>query len=153
MEDIFVIVVSGVAAVISIVFLVVNFPELSTNLLGIKPYQIDRIMTWFDPTQQVEDDRFQIDRSLLTIGSGQLTGKGMNNAEVALPEAHTDFIFAIIGESFGFIGGALVIFLFFLLLYRLVTLGMKSYESNPLGLIYALDLWRLFSFIRLRILG
>src|SRR5699024_7301765 len=53
------------------------------------------------------------------------------SAEVGLPEAHTDFIFSIIGESFGFVGAALTIFLFFLLIYRLVTLGMKAYETNP----------------------
>lgn len=128
-----VLIVGGTAALFLSVMLIVNFPEMATNVLGIKPYQIDRVMTWFDPNQQVDDDRFQIDRSLLTVGSGQLTGKGMNHAEVALPEAHTDFIFSIIGESFGFIGGAVVIFMFFLLLYKLVTLGMKSYTLNPFG--------------------
>lgn len=124
---------AGTAFVTGAIFLIVTLPELSTKYLGIKPYQIKRITTWFDPTQQVDDDRFQIDRSLLTIGSGQLTGKGMSSAEVSLPEAHTDFIFSIIGESFGFVGAAIVIFVFFLLLYRLVTLGMKCYQSNPFG--------------------
>lgn len=125
--------IGGIAALALVLLLIVNFPELSTKVLGIKPYQIDRVMTWFDPTQQVDDDRFQIDRSLLTIGSGKLTGKGMSHAEVALPEAHTDFIYSIIGESFGFVGASLVILVFFLLLYKLVTLGMKSYEFNPFG--------------------
>ena len=101
-------IVGGVATIVLSVLLIVNFPELSQTVLGIKSYQIERIMTWFDPTQQVSDDRYQIDRSLLTIGSGQLTGKGMNSAEVALPEAHTDFIFSIIGESFGFMALILV---------------------------------------------
>lgn len=128
-----ILIIGGIAALLMAILLIVNLPELSTKVLGIKPYQIERVMTWFDPTQQVDDDRYQIDRSLLTIGSGQLTGKGMNNAEVALPEAHTDFIFSIIGESFGFIGSAIVIFLFFLLIYKLVTLGMKAYEFNPFG--------------------
>lgn len=128
-----VLIVAGAAAVTLAILLVVNFPTLAQSVLGIKPYQMDRIMTWFDPSQQVQDDRFHIERSLLTIGSGQLTGKGMNNPEVALPEAHTDFIFSIIGESFGFIGAAFVIFIFFLLLYKLVTLGMKTYEFNPFG--------------------
>lgn len=126
-------IVGGVASLVMAVLLIVNFPDLSQTVLGIKPYQIDRVMTWFDPTQQVEDDRYQIDRSLLTIGSGQLSGKGMSNAEVALPEAHTDFIFSIIGESFGFIGSSMVIVLFFLLIYKLVTLGMKSFEFSPFG--------------------
>src|SRR5699024_12326247 len=57
----------------------------------------------------------------------------MKSAEVELPEAHTDFIFSIIGESFGFVVAALTIFLFFLLIYRLVTLGMTAYETNPFG--------------------
>jgi rod shape determining protein RodA len=126
-------IIGGLAFLLFSVYLIVTFPELSKEVLGIKGYQIDRVMTWFDPTQQVADDRFQIDRSLLTIGSGQLTGKGMNAAEVSLPEAHTDFIFSIIGESFGFVGAAMVIFLFFLLLYRLVTLGMKCFDTNPFG--------------------
>jgi len=124
---------SGVLLVVLLFMLIVNLPELSQEVLGIKPYQIDRIMTWFDPTQQVGDDRYHIDLSLLTIGSGQLTGKGMSGAEVSLPEAHTDFIFSIIGESFGFIGSSVVIFIFFLLIYKLVTLGMKSAEFSPYG--------------------
>ena len=128
-----VLIIGGAASLVLAVLLIVNFPDLAQTVLGIKPYQIDRVMTWFDPNQQVSDDRFQIDRSLLTIGSGQLFGKGMNNPEVALPEAHTDFIFSIIGESFGFIGSAIVIFAFFLLIYKLVTLGMKSYEHHPYG--------------------
>lgn len=127
------ILVTGISAVVLAVFLVVNFPEIATEKLGIQPYQIKRVVTWFDPTVQVSDDTFQIDRSLLSVGSGQLTGKGMKSAEVGLPEAHTDFIFSIIGESFGFVGAALTIFLFFLLIYRLVTLGMKAYETNPFG--------------------
>ena len=112
-------------------FLTVNFPDLAEKVLGIKPYQIERVTTWFDPTEQVDSDRYQIERSLTTIGSGELTGKGLDNAEVALPEAHTDFIFSIVGESFGFIGSAVVIFIFFLLLYRLVTLGISSFEFSP----------------------
>src|SRR5699024_4841832 len=125
------IVLAGLIFAVFVVMLVVNFTELSTKYLGIKPYQIDRVMTCCDPTEQIADDRFHIDRSLLTVGSGKLFGKGMKEAEVALSEAHTDFVFSIIGESFGFVGSALVVFAFFLLLYRLVTLGMKTYEFSP----------------------
>lgn len=115
------------------IFLVVRYPEFTTRFLGIKPYQIDRIMTWFNPTQQVNDERYQIDLSLRTIGSGQLKGKGMDKSESTLPEAHTDFIFSIVGESFGFIGSTAVLFLFFLFIYKLVILGMKSLEFSPYG--------------------
>src|SRR5699024_9816921 len=110
------IVLAGLIFAVFVVMLVVNFPELSTKYLGIKPYQIDRVMTWFDPTEQVADDRFQIDRSLLTVGSGKLFGKVMKEAEVAIPEAHTDFIFLIFGESFGFVSSALVYCIFLLII-------------------------------------
>lgn len=126
-------IISGIAFLAAAVTLIVTLPEMATSVLGIKPYQIDRVMTWFDPNEQVADDTFQIDRSLLTLGSGQLSGKGMGNPEVALPEAHTDFIFSIIGESFGFIGSALVVFVFFLLIYKFVTLGMNIYDDHPFG--------------------
>lgn len=126
-------IVGGAAVIALSLLLVINFPEISQEVLGIKQYQINRIMTWFDPTQQDPNDRYHIDLSLLTIGSGQLIGKGMKNAEVNIPEAHTDFIFSIIGESFGFIGAAAVIFIFFLLIYKLVTLGMKVYPFSPFG--------------------
>lgn len=123
----------GVAAISGALLLIIKFPDFAVEVLKIKKYQIRRVMTWFDPTQQVSDDRYHIDLSLQTVGSGQITGKGMNSAEVFLPEAHTDFIFSIIGESFGFLGAAGVIFLFFLLIYRLVTLGLKVFDTNPFG--------------------
>lgn len=123
--------ISGVTAVVLAVFVIVNFTDFAKNVLKIEPHQIDRVMTWFDPSEQDSNDRYHIDLSLQTVGSGQLTGKGMNSAQVQIPEAHTDFIFSIIGESFGFIGGTIVILVFFLFLYKLVTLGMKSYAFSP----------------------
>src|SRR5699024_658738 len=86
-----------------------------------------------DPTQQTSDDTFQVDRSKLAVGSGQLMGKGMSALQVKLPEAHTDFIFSVIGESFGFMGSAAVIFVYFLLLYKLVTLGLKIFQYSEFG--------------------
>src|SRR5699024_5971518 len=70
-------IVGGGAIGDGIISLVIKFPELSQQLIGIKPYQINRVLTWFDPTQQ-GNDTFQIDRSKLAVGSGQLTGKGMS---------------------------------------------------------------------------
>ncbi|MFD1038632.1 FtsW/RodA/SpoVE family cell cycle protein [Virgibacillus byunsanensis] len=114
--------------------IIVKFPDVSQELIGIEGYQVDRIVTWFDSTQQTSDNTYQFDLSMLAIGSGQLMGKGMSNLEVVqLPDAHTDFIFSVIGESFGFIGCALVILLFFVMLYRLVTLGLSSFRHNVFG--------------------
>lgn len=121
----------GISAIVLVVLLILNFPEFSMQVLKIEPHQVNRVLTWFDPSSQDKNDRYHIDLSLQTVGSGKLTGKGMNSAQVPIPEAHTDFIFSIIGESFGFIGGSVVILVFFLFLYRLVTLGMKSLAFNP----------------------
>lgn len=120
----------GLTAIALAVLLIVNFPDFSKDVLKIEPHQIKRVLTWFDASSQDSNDRYHIDLSLLTVGSGKLTGKGMNSAEVQIPEAHTDFVFSIIGESFGFIGSAVVIFVFFLFLYRLVILGMKTSQYN-----------------------
>lgn len=112
--------------------LIVTFPEMSQTLIGIKPYQINRVLIWFDPTQQ-GNDTFHIDRSMLSLGSGQLFGKGIGHIQVGLPEAHTDFVFSIIGESFGFLGTAAVILLYFMFFYKLVRLGLKVSKFSVFG--------------------
>lgn len=127
-----VIVSSGAFVGLSL-YLVVTLPEMAEKYLKIKPYQIGRIMTWFDPTQQTKDDRYHIELSLQTVGPGRMTGIGLNPPQVVLPEAHTDFIFAVVASSFGFIGAAILVFVFFLLIYKLVTLGMKIHPINPFG--------------------
>lgn len=117
----------------AIIGFIIKFPVLAQELIGIKQYQVNRILTWFDPTQQSSDATFHFDRAYMALGSGQLFGKGMGSLEVNYPEAHTDFIFSVIGESFGFIGSAIVIFLYFMLLYKLVTLGLSIYKQSPFG--------------------
>nr|WP_245208121.1 FtsW/RodA/SpoVE family cell cycle protein [Sediminibacillus dalangtanensis] len=113
--------------------LVVKFPEFTQSTLHIAPYQMDRIETWLGFSESDSDNSFHFRRSLLAIGSGQLTGKGINNTEVYIPEAQTDFIFSIIGETFGFTGCAIVILLYFLLIYKLVSLGLKIHPNYDFG--------------------
>src|SRR5690625_2602697 len=125
-------IVAGTALRAAFICLVVNYPELAKDLICIKQYQINRVLIWFDPSLQ-GNDTFHIDRSMLAVGSGQLFGKGMSSIQVHLPEAHTDFVFSIIGESFGFIGSSMVIFLYFILFYKLVTLGIKISEFSNFG--------------------
>lgn len=126
-------IVTLLVAAVTVVFIVVQFPSFAQEVLHIKPYQMGRVMTWFDHSQQTSNDTFHIDRSMQALGSGKLTGKGMDSLQVQLPEAQTDFIFSVIGESFGFIGTAAVVLLYFLLMYRLVTLGLEVYTKNPYG--------------------
>src|SRR5690625_542298 len=120
----------GSAIVAAVIGFIIQFPDLAQEI-GVQGYQVDRILTWFDPSQQSSDATFQFDRAYMALGSGQLFGKGMGSLEVPYPEAHTDFIFSVIGESFGFIGSAVVVFLYFMLLYKLVTLGLNVYKYSP----------------------
>ncbi|MFA1819567.1 FtsW/RodA/SpoVE family cell cycle protein [Virgibacillus oceani] len=123
--------IAGISALgAAVIGFIIRFPEIAQEL-GVAGYQVDRILTWFDPTQQSSDATFHIDRAYMALGSGQLFGKGMGELEVSFPEAHTDFIFAVIGESFGFIGSAVVVFLYFMLLYKLVTLGLNVHKHSP----------------------
>ncbi|GAA0599354.1 cell shape-determining peptidoglycan glycosyltransferase RodA [Virgibacillus siamensis] len=113
--------------------MVVKFPEMSQDTLGLDAYQVDRIMTWVNPDKQSEDDTYHVDKSMLALGSGQLLGKGIDSLQVGTPEAHTDFIFSVIGEGFGFLGTAGVILLYFLLMYKLLTLGLNMSRYSGFG--------------------
>src|SRR5690606_11734144 len=79
-----VILTTGIAAATAAVLLIVNFPDFAQNVLKIEPHQINRGLTWFDPSSQDSNDRYHLDLSLMTVGSGQLTGKGMNSAQVQI---------------------------------------------------------------------
>ncbi|MBS4208482.1 FtsW/RodA/SpoVE family cell cycle protein [Bacillus sp. FJAT-50079] len=101
--------------------------ELLKDVL--KPHQYKRIYSWLDPFSYRSDEGLQLVRSLLAIGSGQTGGKGFGNREVYMPESHSDFIFSTIGEEFGFIGGSIVIILFFMLIYQITRIGLET--KNP----------------------
>lgn len=63
-----------------------KFPELSQDLIGLEEYQVDRVASWINPSQQDSDDTFQFNKSMLALGSGQLFGKGMTSLQVETPE-------------------------------------------------------------------
>lgn len=117
---------SGAALAAGILYFVLWHPEVLEKYLGVKEYQFARIYSWLDPYNYQSSTGFQLTRSLLAIGSGETTGKGYGTREVYLPESHTDFIFSIIGEEFGFIGSSFVISLFFLLIYHITKVGMET---------------------------
>ncbi|KPH73860.1 rod shape-determining protein RodA [Oceanobacillus caeni] len=128
---------AGAAAGGSLLWFIIKFPDIAQEVIGIQQYQVNRILTWFDPTQTSSDANWHFDRAHMALGSGQLMGKGLNGIEVYYSEAQTDFIFSVIGESFGFIGSALVIFLYFILLYKLVTLGLNINKHSSFGSYYS----------------
>ena len=108
----------GVAAVIYMVF--------------VKGYEQDRIRVWLDPMgvfAENPNEAWQTVQSLYAIGSGGVMGQGLGNSRqkhLFLPEPQNDFIFSVICEELGFVGAVLVIVLFALLLWRGITIGMKS---------------------------
>lgn len=118
---------SGSVALISIIFYFVLWrPDILERYLGVKEYQFGRIYSWIDPYHYQSSSGYQLIRSLLAIGSGETAGKGFGTREVYLPESHSDFIFSVVGEEFGFIGSSLLISLFFLLIYHITRVGMET---------------------------
>jgi len=93
----------------------------------LKPYQKNRILTFLDPDADPLGAGYQIIQSKIAIGSGGLFGKGFLNGSQAylnfLPEKHTDFIFTLYSEEFGFLGSAFMVFLYFLITSRIIFIG------------------------------
>ena len=93
----------------------------------LKPYQKSRILTFLNPDSDPLGAGYQIIQSKIAIGSGGLFGKGFLNGSQAyldfLPEKHTDFIFTLYAEEFGFFGSVSMVFLYFLITYRIVHIG------------------------------
>lgn len=86
-----------------------------------KPYRMARLAVFLDPMKDTQDSGYQLFQSLLALASGGVWGQGLGESHQKynyLPEAHTDFIFAILGEELGLIGGLAVLVLFLCFLYK-----------------------------------
>jgi cell division protein FtsW (lipid II flippase) len=97
----------------------------------LKPHQQERILGWLSPSEYA-DHAYQTNKAILAVGSGELKGNGFGGGTVYIPEKHTDFIFATIAEEGGFIAAAVVLSLFFVLLYRMAVIG--DHAESPFGL-------------------
>jgi len=109
-----------------LIYLVIAAPNVLEKYLGIDEYQLYRIYSWLDPLAYEQGSGMQLYKSLQAIGSGMLTGKGFDNREVYIPDAHTDFIFSVIGEEYGFIGASLVLLVFFVLIYHIIRIALNA---------------------------
>ena len=94
--------------------------------LGMDTYQINRITAWLDPFKYAQSTTYQQAQSLIAIGSGGLTGLGFNMSNLLIPVRESDMIFTVIGENFGFVGGLVVIGLYFLLIFRMLRATLLS---------------------------
>ncbi|MDO4982248.1 MAG: putative lipid II flippase FtsW [Eubacteriales bacterium] len=104
-------------------------------LLTMFPYASSRIVTWRDPFASSSDEGYQIIQSLYSIGSGGLSGLGLGGSRqkyLFLPEEHNDFIFSVVCEELGFIGAALILVLFSLLIIRGYCIAMRCGDRYSL---------------------
>ena len=116
-------------AYLSVIFLSVAPVAISF----LKPYQKSRILTFLDPTRDPLGAGYQITQSKIAIGSGGLFGKGFLNGSQSyldyLPEKHTDFIFTLFSEEFGFFGSCVILLLYLLITWRLVGIGNMTRDA------------------------
>jgi rod shape determining protein RodA len=124
---------------VSIAFVLAAGPAVGVHVL--KPYQVGRLTSFLHPSSNfVEikekesktgepDPAYQLAQSKIAIGSGQKTGRGVNSTQTRLnfvPEDQTDFVFAAVGEQYGFLGAGLVLCLFALLIWRALRILVMS---------------------------
>jgi rod shape determining protein RodA len=141
--------VLGVLAVASISFVLIGGPAVGVTVL--KPYQVDRLTAFLNPTDDPGKQGYQLKQSIAGIGSGQKTGRGPEGATQTkldfIPEHHTDFIFAVVGEEFGFAGAAVVLSLYALLLWRalrVLTMAKNVFGALVAGGIAAMLMFQIF---------
>jgi cell division protein FtsW len=116
-------------------------PPLLALVIWAAPYRLRRITAFMDPWADPRGSGFQIIQSWLALGNGGLFGQGIGGSTQKLfylPESHTDFIFAIIGEELGFVGAMAVVGLFTVLVWRGLRTGLRA--PDPFGAYLALGI-------------
>jgi len=107
---------------------------------SMEDHQRSRILTFIDPMRDPKGEGYQVIQSQVAIGSGGMLGKGFGEGSQVnlsfLPEEHTDFIFSVLGEQFGFVGTFVVLGLFFILLWRGIMI-CRLYENRFVNLVVA----------------
>ena len=137
----------AVAVLAAAVFVVL--PKAGVQVL--EDYQMDRLTAFMNPDDDPSSAAYQVNQSKIAIGSGGLPGKGVEGATQTadnfLPEHHTDFIFAVVGEQRGFIGAALLLGLYVVVVWRAIrsiTLAASLYEGLIAAGIAGMFLTQLF---------
>ncbi len=132
----------GVLAVAVPVFMILLMLVLQSDQTIIEPYQQNRILAFLNPEEYSTAEAYQQINSVMAIGSGQLLGKGYDSDEINsvkngnfISEPQTDFIFAVIGEEFGFVGTCTVIILLILISIECIIIAKRS--KDMAGLIIA----------------
>ena len=134
---------------LGILMVLVVLPATGHHVL--KPYQMQRLTGFLHPSHDVKNQTYNILQSLTAIGSGGKTGLGVNGASQVnlhfLPAPNTDFIFAVVGETYGFAGAAVVLSLYALLIWRalrILTLAKNLYGTLIAGGLLAMLMFQVF---------
>lgn len=117
--------VTGATGAFALLWAAIYAQDFLSNKLGLSLYQFERIYSWLDPFSYKSNEGMHLIQSLTAIGSGGMSGKGFQGREVYVMENHTDFIFTVIGEEYGFIGACIVISLFFFLIYHMTKIALE----------------------------
>jgi len=138
----------GALAVVAMAAVIVAAPAMGVEVL--KPYQTDRLTAFVNPTENPAKQGYQQAQSLVAVGSGGKTGLGDQAKQTKLdflPEHHTDFVFSALGEEFGFMGAAIVLSLFALLIWRclrILTMSKNLYGTLIAGGVVAMLMFQIF---------
>lgn len=129
---------TGIVAlvIVSATFVLVAAPAAGVHVL--KHFQEERLTAFLHPSSNPQKQGYQQEESKVAIGAGQKTGRGVNATQTKLnfvPEDHTDFIFAAVGEQYGFVGAAFVLSLYALLIWR--TLRILTMAKDLFGSLVA----------------
>lgn len=104
-------------------------------LILLEPYRIKRVLSFWNPWEDPFGNGYQLTQSLIALGRGNFLGQGLGNSIQKLdylPDAHSDFIFSIIGEELGYIGAFLILLLIFSLALRAMYIGQKALEKEQI---------------------
>jgi rod shape determining protein RodA len=128
----------GLVALLAVSMTIVLVAAPAAGVHVLKTYQVERLTAFLHPSSNPQKQGYQQEESKVAIGSGQKTGRGVNSTQIKgnyVPEDDTDFVFAAVGEQYGFIGAALVLSLYALLIWR--TLRILTMSKDLFGTLVA----------------
>ncbi len=135
-------------AAVAVVMTLLVAPKLGVTVLH--DYQKERLTAFLNPSENPADQGYQQNQSRIAIGSGEKTGRGDAATQTELnflPEHHTDFIFAVVGERWGFVGAAFVLSMYALLIWRalrILTVAKNLFGALLAGGIVAMLMFQVF---------
>jgi rod shape determining protein RodA len=139
----------GTIAAVAVAGVLVVAPAVGVEVLH--DYQKDRLTAFVSPTEDPREQGYQLRQATVAIGAGEKTGRGADGATQTrldfLPEHHTDFVFAVVGEMFGFAGAAFVLSLYALLIWRglrILTMAKNLYGALIAGGVVAMLMFQVF---------